>query len=935
MQVAGGSAAWHWWLPGLLALLALLSDLAPLQRLELLAFDLIAAIAPKSQEKPQAVIVAIDDASLQQLGRWPWPRRTHAQLLAALRPAPPAAITFAILFDQPEAPDSAGDDAFAAAIRSAGRVILPVAPGLDASSQTLQPLLPIPSLAEAAAGLGHVDVEIDPDGRLRRVYLRAGMGAQQWSALPLAAWELQQPLHSLPGLRAHAVTRLDSAWHRDAENLLRFERTRNIEHVSYADLLREPGLASQLRDRAVFVGITATGISGDFSTSATPRGRLMPAVEFHARSYEALRNGEMIAPLNRSLSMLIGVLVIAAGWLTHRRYRHMPWSANLLLLALPLLICGGLILFARIWYPPIGATLALTLSYGLWAAARFRITWRDLFLARSRATATLDAVADGVLAVDRDQRIEFVNPVGAKLLGRPAESLIGQQMEILLQQLDLGDHTLLDDLARSIKRQETIHVTKTQRLLGAVVRVVISPLPGPDGEVAGAVLALSDISAIVMASEQLLHQATHDMLTNLPNRALLRDLIRLGLASAQRNGTCVGVMFLDLDDFKRINDSFGHRVGDRVLISVAERLRTACRATDSVGRWGGDEFVIVLPDLPNSESIEPVARKLLAALNEPLILDRLNLHIGGSIGISLGPTDGDDPDQLLSMADSAMYRVKQSGGRHYSFSYPEMTLRNRQNMEIETALRMALQSDELVLFYQPQFELANASLHGFEALIRWNRPGYGLVSPAGFIPVAEESDLILELGAWVLNEAARQIRVWLDEGLTVKPVAVNVSARQCHGNRLVGMVAAALQNHAIPPNLLELEITETAAMTDIAHVESLLKQLAKIGVSVALDDFGTGYSSLSHLRRFPLSVLKIDQSFVADALNVKDDATIIGAIIALAHKLGLRVIAEGVETEAQQDFLASHACDIAQGYFHGRPAAAADVRRLMQPEMQG
>jgi len=582
-----------------------------------------------------------------------------------------------------------------------------------------------------------------------------------------------------------------------------------------------------------------------------------------------------------------------------------------------------------------GATLALGLGYGLWAAARFRITWRDLLLARSRAAVTLDAVADGVLAVDRQGHIEFVNPVGAQLLGGEAEALRGTALESQLQKLDVSDRILLDDLARSIAHQETIHVGKPQRLGNAMVRVVISPLQGPDGQVTGAVLALSDISAVIAASEQLQHQATHDALTDLPNRALLRDLIRRGLASARRNGTCVGVMFLDLDDFKRINDSFGHRVGDRALVSVAERLKAACRATDSVGRWGGDEFVIVLPDLPNAESIEPVARKLLATLAEPLIFDDLNLHIGGTLGISHGPDDGEDPDQLLGMADSAMYRVKQSGGRNYGFASAEISLQSRQRMEVETALRAAIQQGELVLFYQPQIALGNGELHGFEALVRWNRPDHGLVSPASFIPVAEESDLILELGAWVLNETARQIREWLDEGLAVKSVAVNVSARQCRGDKLVEMVATALRTHAIPPDLLELEITETAAMTDIAHVETLLKQLATVGVSVALDDFGTGYSSLSHLRRFPLSVLKIDQSFVADALNVKDDAAIISAIIALAHKLSLKVIAEGVETEAQRAFLAELGCDITQGYFHGRPAAAAVVRRLMQPEMKG
>lgn len=934
--IASDAAAWHWWLPGLLALLALLSDFAPLQRLDLLAFDLIASFAPATPQKPEAVIVAIDEASLRQLGRWPWPRHTHAQLLAALQPAAPSSIAFAILFDQPDTLDSSSDAAFADAMRTSGRVILPVAPALDSVNNNLHTLVPTAQLAAAAAKLGHVDVEIDPDGRLRRIYLRAGIDSQEWSALSLAAHELRQPVTALPGLRANLQTDGErNTWRRDAENLLNLDRTQQIEHVSYADLLRDPELAAKLKDRAVFVGITAAGISADFATAVTPRGSLMPAVEFHARAYEALRTGTLIQPLSRGMTGLISLLIITAGWLTHRRYRKTFWAANLFFLGLPLLLSVSLMLLARIWYPPIGATLALVLGYGMWAAARFRTTWRDLFLSRSRAAVTLDAVADGVVVVDRQGKIEFVNPVGAQFLEREARVLHGMTLERLLQELGISDRTLLDDLARCIALQETIHVANPQRLGAAMVRVMIGPLPGPDGQITGAVLALSDISAVLAASKQLQHQATHDALTDLPNRALLRDLIQHGLASAQRNGTYIGVMFLDLDDFKRINDSFGHQVGDRVLCCVAERLKATCRATDSVGRWGGDEFVIVLPDLPSADAIKQVASKLLAALATPLIIDDLNLHIGGTLGISLGPSDSESPDQLLSMADTAMYRIKRTGGRNYGFASAEMSLQSRQRLTVETALRSGIQQGELVMFYQPQIELVSGDLHGFEALVRWNRPEHGLILPAGFIPVAEESDLILELGNWVLDETARQLREWLDEGLAVKSVAVNVSARQCQSNNLVDMVAAVLKKHAIPSNLLKLEITETAAMTDITHVETLLNQLDDLGVKVALDDFGTGYSSLSHLRRFPISVLKIDQSFVADALQVADDAAIIDAIIALAHKLDLKVIAEGVETEAQQHFLSARDCDVVQGYFHGHPTNAAMARKLMLPANTG
>lgn len=931
------AALWHWWLPGLLALLALLANFAPLQRLDLLAFDLLASFAPAARPAPAAVIVAIDERSLQQLGRWPWPRRTHALLLDRMQAAPPASIAFAILFDQPDMHDAAGDAAFASAIKQAGRVILPVMPGVGGDGSGLTAVVPTRQLAAAAAALGHVDAEIDPDGRLRRIYLRAGIGAEQWSALPQAALELPRPdpKLALPGLRADfQAASSDTTWRRDAEVLPRPDRNRPLEQLSYVDVLNDPGLAARLRDRSVFVGITAAGIGGAFATASSPRGSLMPAVEFHARAFEALRAGDVITPLNRTAIGLITLLAIVAGSLAHRRYKRLPWSANVLVIGLPLLISVALLLFGRLWYPPVAATLALGVGYALWAAASFRATWLDLFLARGRAAVTLNAVADGVVSVDRQGRIEFVNQVAASLLGRDATALRGQALDQLLAELGADGHGVRDALARCAARRETVHLAEPIRLGGPggpMVRIVIGPLPGPRGQVVGAVLALSDISAVVAAGEQLQHQATHDALTDLPNRALLRNMIKRGIASARRGGTTVGVLFLDLDDFKRVNDSYGHHMGDRVLCNVASRLKAACRGSDTVGRWGGDEFVIVLPDLASADAIESVARKLLVALSEPLILDGASFHIAGTIGISHGPEDGEDPDHLLGMADTAMYRIKQSGGRNYGFASAEMSLLSRQRMDIETGLRAALEHGELEVFYQPQVEIDTGSLHGFEALIRWNRPGHGLVMPGAFIPVAEESDLILDLGAWVLDEVARQIRQWLDEDLNVMPVAVNVSARQCLSNSLVGMVAATLERHAIPARLLELEITETAAMTDLEHVEKLLIELEALGVGVALDDFGTGYSSLSHLRRFPISVLKIDQSFVADALRVSDDAAIVGAIIALAHNLGLKVIGEGVETAAQRDFLAGHACDIAQGYHYSRPKKAEAVREYMLP----
>ena len=940
-QPAQASAWWHWWLPGLLALIATLTGFGALQRLDLLALDLISSLAPSAGQTPSSVVIAIDERSLQHLGRWPWSRRTHALLLDRLHDAPPKAIAFAMLFDLSDTQDKGADSAFAAAIGRSGRVILPLTPVADGDGASLRAALPAEALADAAVALGHVDGEVDPDGLLRRTYLSAAVGSSHWSALPQAVMDFVQPSasRSLPGLRNDLdAPAASNTWRRDYEVLLKLDPTLQIEQVSYVDVLNDATLAARLGNRVVFVGATAAGINSGFATTIAQHGGLMPAVEFHARAFEALRAGDVITPLDRATIVVLTLIAIGAGILTHRRYQRMVPTVELLVIGLPLLISVALLMIGRYWYPPVGATVALATGYLLWAAARFRVTWSDLFLTRRRAEVTLDAVADGVVTVDRDGRIDFVNPVGQSLLSRTSAALQGKDIASVLAGVGAQADAVRHALVGCFEQRRTIQIGEPVRLDGAaerVVRIAVGPILDAGGKVEGAVLALSDISETVAASARLHHQATHDAMTDLPNRLLVRDRIEQCIAGAVRNNTSVGVMFIDLDDFKRINDSYGHRVGDRVLCSVADRLKSACRGTDTVGRWGGDEFVIVLAELPSVDAVELVARKLLAALSEPMTVDGMSFHLTATIGISRGPQDSRNPDQLLGMADTAMYRVKQRSGGNYGFASADMSMLSRQRMEIETSLRGALKNNELVVFYQPQIEIGNGTLIGFEALMRWDRPGHGLLLPSSFIPVAEESDLILQVGNWILDEVARQIRQWIDEGLAVVPVAINVSARQCLGHGLVRDVSAALDKHGVPPQLLELEITETTAMRDVEHVESLLAQLKTIGIRVALDDFGTGYSSLSHLRRFPIKVLKIDQSFVWGATRNADDAAIARATIALAHNLGLRVIGEGVETEGQRDFLAEQACDIAQGYFYGRPSTAATARALLAQHRSG
>jgi len=445
-----------------------------------------------------------------------------------------------------------------------------------------------------------------------------------------------------------------------------------------------------------------------------------------------------------------------------------------------------------------------------------------------------------------------------------------------------------------------------------------------------------DVTSRKLAEEQLLNLAHYDVLTGLPNRVLFYDRLKQSLAQARRNQWNVGVMFIDVDRFKNVNDTLGHAVGDRLLQQVSQRLTGAVRADDTVGRLGGDEFAIVLAHLTTSQDANLVAQKIMASFNEPFRLDSAEIFVTGSIGITLFPDDSVDQDTLIKNADAAMYRAKELGRNGYQFYTPEMNARALELLGMESSLRRALDRNEFLLHFQPKASVATGEILGMEALLRWNHPERGMVPPVAFIPVMEETGLIVPAGEWVLKAVCEQIRSWEAGGFQAVPVAVNLSARQFLAKDLGPTIKRILEAHRIDPALIELEITESSLMSNTAEAVTTLEYLSGLGVSVSIDDFGTGYSSLAYLKRFPLDALKIDRSFVRDITTDSDDANITRAIISMAHSLGLKVIAEGVETEAQASFLADYGCDQIQGYYLTPPLAAGDylawVRRRGAPQ---
>lgn len=536
---------------------------------------------------------------------------------------------------------------------------------------------------------------------------------------------------------------------------------------------------------------------------------------------------------------------------------------------------------------------------------------------------------ESILITDVDRRILSVNPAFCKITGYQASEVVGQPQEFLRS--DKHPARFYEDIWEHVERVGNWQGEVWSRRKNGEVYPAwgsISLVKNRDGQISHFFSMFTDITERKRAEERIHYLAYYDDLTGLPNRSLLNKLVDQALVEARRNSLHGAVLFVDLNRFKPINDTLGHGIGDRLLKQVAERLRDAVRNEDVVARLGGDEFVVGLFDITRREHAAVVAQKLLAALDPPFWIDEHELKAGAAIGISIYPRDGFDTETLLRTADIAMYRAKQSGQDGYAFYSHEMNRRALDRLKIESGLRRGVERNELLLHYQPKVDIASGRIVGAEALVRWNHPERGLVPPGDFIPVAEESGLILRLSAWVLNEALRQAQVWLAAGFAPLKIAVNLSARDFSPG-LTERVQALLTSHNVPPSWLELEITEGTLTHSNREVISMMDDLAALGVRLSLDDFGTGYSSLSYLKRFPIDTLKIDRSFVTGIPDDSNDCAIAGAIVSMAQRLGHRVIAEGVETAEQLDFLRSLGCQEMQGFFFSAPVPPEEFAAML------
>ena len=545
---------------------------------------------------------------------------------------------------------------------------------------------------------------------------------------------------------------------------------------------------------------------------------------------------------------------------------------------------------------------------------KLRAVEEALFEEKERAQVTLNSIGDAVLSTDMAGRLSYMNLVAEAMTGWSYQEAMGRSLADVFRVINgTTRRTIINPALRAINDDQTAELANDCVLVRRdgvefAIEDSSAPIHDRDGQVSGAVIVFHDVSASKSMALKMTHLAQHDFLTGLPNRVLLTERLTQAIRLACRRRKQVALLFLDVDHFKHINDSLGHAVGDQLLESAARRLESCVRATDTVCRQGGDEFVILLAEIEKPHDAAQIAEKLLAALALPHLVDGHELHVTLSIGISVYPDDSVSSDAVLQNADTAMYHAKSCGRNNYQFFKADMNTRAVRRLAVESNLRRAIQRQEFVLFYQPQIAMASGVLTGAEALIRWLDPDLGLISPAQFIPVAEECGLIVPIGRWVMREACRQVKAWLAAGLCAVPVAVNVSAVEFRDKSFLPGVAQILEETGLAAHYLEVELTEGVIMHNAQASASALDALKAMGVKLAIDDFGTGYSSLSYLQRFPIDTLKIDQSFVRDVATDADAAAIVSAVIGMGQGLRLRVIAEGVETQPQADFLLARQC---------------------------
>ena len=901
----------------------LLNKIPLLQHWDNLFYDL-ESTAISNPVDENIVIVAIDDASLEKLGRWPWSRAIHARLIDQLTIAGVTGIAMDILFMEPDLAHPKNDQLLASAIRRNGNIVMPVLTSIEDDHFVISK--PLAEISDAAAQLAHVNMHFDTQGIVRQVDLQIKLNEDQF--LPAMSLALSRLLPK----------------HIDPPNLTEQDRILisfagppgQFQHISYADVLLYEDVQKELKGKVVLIGMTAAGLGSRIATPVSKSQLLMSGIEFQANAFSTLRSGHIIRTLQWPLYTLISLFLIAIPIILFRFFR--PSHALLLALGFSIMtaFCSIFLLGKLfLWFSPLPILLCLILSYPLWSWQRLEQLKHSLFKEHEKASATLVAIAEAVITTDQRDCIEFMNPAAEKLLASPLAEAKYKPFSDVCQFINQTDASSLE--GRSLtneKQQEITRVIRNKIGEEYAVHISSSPMYDENKQPVGVVYALNDLTEILNIHRKISFIASHDTLTGLPNRILLHDRLEQAIIMAKREKLNFAILFIDLDGFKKINDAMGHASGDLLLQEVAVRLRNWIRKSDTISRWGGDEFIILLKNLASPSDAADIATKIIHSLASSFLINGQEVFVSSSIGISLFPDDGKQANILLEKSDTAMYNVKENGRNNFCFYSQKLENQAKERLVMETDLRKALKLDEFEMYYQPQIDLISNQMIGAEALIRWNHPEKGLVSPDDFIPLAEEIGLIIPIGEWIIQNVCLQLKLWKKQGFPPIKVAINLSAHQFAQKNLVSLITREIKKNNLAPEFIQVEITESMMIKDISRVIEILDELKSAGISIAVDDFGTGYSSLEYLKRFPIDKLKIDKSFIDNVLHDTDDASIVQAVIALGHNMNMQIIAEGVENEGQARFLQERNCEFGQGYFYSKPLSAEKMEPLIKAYKQ-
>ncbi len=901
----------------------LLSKVSSFQRWDNLFYDLIST-SKATPANDNIVIIEIDEVSLKALGKWPWSRATHARLINQLTESEVAGVAMDILFMEPDLEHPENDKLLADAIRRNGRVIMPVL--TSTLSNRLIITKPLAEIANAAAQLAHVTMDFDSQGIARQLDLQ--IKQESGEILPSMSLALSRFIDDQKNPRK--TKELKSL-------LINFVNPpEQFHHISYIDVFQDKNIKKEIQGKLVLIGTTAAGLGRRIATPITKNQQLMAGIEFQANAVATIISGQIIRPLPWTAHALLSLLLIGMPVLIFRFFKM--GQALLIALSFSILViacCAFLLSKYFLWFSPLPILFCLILSYPLWSWLRLEQLSHSLFTEHEKANAILEAVAEAVLTTNRQGLIEYMNPAAERLL---ALSLFEAKQKLFSEicklknaknSLLLGNHNVIEANA-----QAETQVIRNKNGEEYTVQVSSSPLHDENKQLTGFVYALNNLTEIINVHQKIAFIASHDALTGLPNRVLLLDRLEQAITKAGRDNSHFALLFIDLDGFKKINDAMGHASGDLLLQEVVIRLRSWIRKSDTLARWGGDEFIILLDNLTSHEIASNIAKNITHGLSLSFIINKHEVFVTSSIGISLFPGDGRQSHVLLEKADNAMYNVKNSGRNNFCFYSQKLESQAKERLLLETELRKALDVGELEMHYQPQIELTSNQLIGAEALIRWNHPKKGLVSPLHFIPLAEEIGLIIPIGEWIIKEVCAQLQLWKAKGLPILKVAINLSTQQFTQKDLVSIITREIEKQELSTASIQVEITESMMVQDITQVINTLDTLKSAGISIAVDDFGTGYSSLEYLKRFPIDKLKIDKSFIDNVMHDNDDTSIVQAVIALGHKMNIQIIAEGIENQQQAQFLKEHGCDYGQGYLYSRPIDAESMAFLIEQYKQ-